>query len=114
MRARGTRCAGLRTASSPSSASENVAPKIEAIRSRFKASSGRRLRRRSSVRRRWVVATRAGLGPPVQHADRPLIVQGPYELDHEQRIPPGTAHLLEQPRAGRDTDHLAGELSRLT
>ena len=45
---------------------------------------------------------RAGLGPPVQHVDRPLVVQRPYELDHEQRVPPGTAHLLEQPRAGRE------------
>ena len=42
---------------------------------------------------------RAGLGPPVQHADRPLVVERPYELDHEQRVPPGTAHLLQQSRA---------------
>ena len=56
---------------------------------------------------------RAGLGPPLPHVDRPLVVQRPYQLDHEQRVPPGTAHLLEQPRAGRKTDHLAGEVRRL-
>ena len=107
----GTSCAGLRPASSASSANENVEPRIEATRSRFNASSGSRLSRRRNVRRK-VGGSDAGGPRPARPARRsPPRRRAPAPArSRTAGFPPAPCHLLEQPRAGRKTDDLAGQI----
>ena len=105
---------GAARVTSASSVTENVAPKIEAIRSTFTTSSGSRLRRRRIVSRKvgGSDARRASARPPTT-SSAPSSSSAPHELDDEQRVAAGARHLLQQERAGRMAGDLAGEVRRL-